>query len=327
LDVEGLRGEPDEALEMTVQSVQRAAVGLGGLGDAACAPLVARALAGEVAPDLGFRDRASEQIYRSLQPELEPHRPAKPAMLAMIATTWVIDQIVGSFTSRHPHAQIVDLGAGLSTRFQRIDNGMLTWIDVDRPEMVTLRETLFPFCDRRRMVAADIGEPDWIARLELRRAPTLVVAEGLFPYASPETMTAVLADLAATTGVRTELLHDFSSRLLARRLGPRPPSATGPVRHGIRRAQELTREGWQLLRVHPVYEAMGLPYSAIGAMLARLGRGCPHGVAHLVCTRGADEAAGHGAAPADPSTRSSGPETPLTRPNGTRPAARPLPPR
>lgn len=311
---------------MTVQALQLAAVGLGGLGETACGPLVARALAGEVAPELGFRDRASEQIYRSLQPELEPHRPAKPTMLAHIATTWVIDHIVGSFTSRHPHAQIVDLGAGLSTRFQRIDNGMLSWIDVDRPEVVTLRETLFPFCDRRSMVGTDIGGPDWIERLPLRQAPTLVIAEGLFAYASPETMSAVLADLAATTGPRTELLHDFSTRLLARRLSARPSAAGGPVRRGIRRPRELTRDGWHLTAVHPVYEAMGLPYSVIGAVLRRLGRCCPHGVAHLVCTSGVSHAAERDAVTAV-SDAGGGAETTLTRPSGARAATRPPSPR
>ncbi|MFM9860427.1 class I SAM-dependent methyltransferase [Pseudoxanthobacter sp. M-2] len=269
---------------MTVQAVQRPATALGGIAETACAPLVARALAADVAPDLGFRDRAAETIYRSMQPELEPHRAAKPAMLAMIATTWVIDQIVGSFTSRHPHAQIVDLGAGLSTRFQRIDNGMLTWIDVDLPEIVSLRETLFPFCDRRHLIGADIGRPGWIDRLELRRAPTLVVAEGLFAYAPAETMTTVLSDLAAVTGPQTELLYDYTSPLIAKRLSPRPTSADTPMRRGIRRQRELTREGWQLMRIHAVYEAMGLPYSAIGPVLRRLTRLCPHGVAHLVCT-------------------------------------------
>lgn len=316
---------------MTVQAVQLpAAASLGGMAETACAPLVARALAAEIAPDLGFRDRAAETIYRSLQPELGPHRATKPAMLAMIATTWVIDQLVGSFTSRHPHAQIVELGAGLSTRFQRIDNGMLTWTDVDLPEIAALRETLFPFCDRRRMVGVDIGLPDWIERLELRRAPTLVVAEGLFAYAPPETMTAVLTDLAATTGPQTELLFDFTSRLIARRLTPRPTAAGTPARRGIRRQQELLREGWQLHGIHPVYEAMGLPYSALGPMLRRLTRLCPHGVAHLVCTAAPVVERGVEAAPASappaPPAREAVDTRAAPRPAATRSPAAPPPP-
>jgi O-methyltransferase involved in polyketide biosynthesis len=284
---------------MTVQAVHVLATpGLGGVAETAFAPLVARALAAEIAPDFGFRDRTAEAIYRSLQPELAPHRGPRPAMLAMIATTWVIDQIVGSFTSRHPHAQIVDLGAGLSTRFQRIDNGMLTWIDVDLPDIVSLRETLFPFCDRRRMVGVDVGTADWIERLELRRAPTLVVAEGLFAYASPATMTTVLADLSAATGRRTEILFDFTNRLLARRLSLRAAGTAtgGPVRQGVRRHRDLVRDGWQLMRIHPVYEAMGLPYSLLGLALRRLTRCCPHGVAHLVCTSGPSGSRGDEAA-------------------------------
>jgi O-methyltransferase involved in polyketide biosynthesis len=272
---------------MTVQAVQAvASPQLGGVAETAFAPLVARALAAEIAPDFGFRDRTAEAIYRSLQPELAPHRAPRAAMLAMIATTWVIDQLVGSFTSRHPHAQIVDLGAGLSTRFQRIDNGMVTWIDVDLPEVVTLRQTLFPYCDRRQMIGVDVGTPAWAERLELRPVPTLIVAEGLFAYAPPATTTSVLADLAATTGRRTELLFDFTNRLLARRLSLRPAAgaAAGPTRRGVRRHADLVRDGWQLMRIHPVYQAMGFPYSLLGAALGKVTRCCPHGVAHLVCT-------------------------------------------
>jgi O-methyltransferase involved in polyketide biosynthesis len=313
---------------MTVQAVQRpVAAGLGGMAETACAPLVARALAAEIAPDLGFRDRAAETIYRSMQPELAPHRATRPAMLAMIATTWVIDQLVGSFTSRHPHAQIVELGAGLSTRFQRMDNGMLTWTDVDLPEIAPLRETLFPFCDRRRVVGVDIGLPDWIERLELRRAPTLVVAEGLFAYAPPETMTAVLADLATTTGPQTELLFDFTSRLIARRLTPRTAATGSPTRRGIRRQQELLRQGWQLLGIHPVYEAMGLPYSALGPMLRRLTRLCPHGVAHLVCTAAPAAAPRPGEASEPPATEARSDAASTSASHTPPPAARPPLPR
>ena len=260
--------------------------GFGGIAETAYAPLVARALAPEIAPDFGFRDRSAEAIYRSMQPELEAYRGSRLSMLAVITSTWVIDHVVGSFTSRHPHAQIVDLGAGLSTRFQRIDNGMLTWIDVDVPEIIALRETLFPFCDRRRTVGVEVGSPGWMDRLALRRAPTLVVAEGMFNYLPAASLSAVLADFAGATGRGTEVLHDFFSRHFARRLAPCPSvdrRAAASVR-GIRRGAELVHDGWDVVRVHHAYEAMGLPFSLIGPVLRRLTGVSPHGVAHLVCT-------------------------------------------
>lgn len=292
---------------MTVQAVQPSeTTGLGGIAETAYAPLVARALAPEVAPELGFRDRAAEAIYRSLQNELAAHRAPRPTMMATIATTWVIDQLVGTFTSRHPHAQIIDLGAGLSTRFQRIDNGMLHWIDVDLPETVALRQTLFPFCDRRRMVGVDVAGVGWIDALDLRRAPTLVIAEGLFAYASADAMTSVLADLAAVTGRRTEVLFDFTNRFLARRLSARSGSVATPARRGIRRPAELVRDGWQLMRVHPVYQVMGMPYSVLGPVLARLGRCCPHGVAHLVCTAGPGSVRSGDGEPVEPAAAATG---------------------
>jgi O-methyltransferase involved in polyketide biosynthesis len=36
----------------------------------------------------------------------------------------------------HPEGLVVNLGAGLDTRFYRLDNGTITWIDIDLPEVV-----------------------------------------------------------------------------------------------------------------------------------------------------------------------------------------------
>ena len=55
-----------------------------------------------------------------------------------------IDDKIRAYLVEHPQASVIDLGAGLDTAFYRVDNGALTWYDLDLPSVVALRSTLLP---------------------------------------------------------------------------------------------------------------------------------------------------------------------------------------
>lgn len=264
---------------------------LSGLSETAFVPLVARAVAAERFPDIGFRDRTAEAICAALQLDLlADYRGGHFTTLGVISRSWMLDQLVGVFTSHHPGAQIVDLGAGLATTFERIDNGMLTWVDVDLAPVIALRQTLFPHNARRRMVAADITAPGWVERLELAAAPTMIVAEGLFMYLAPDKVAAAVAELAAAVpGRPCELVFDYVHPALVgrrapfRRLRGRGGEAEPtPLAWGVRRRDLAPAgSGWQLLRARPVYDKVGFPYTLMSRVFERLSGGHLHGMAHL----------------------------------------------
>ena len=54
------------------------------------------------------------------------------------------DQEVQRFLVRHPDGTVVALGEGLETQFWRVDNGRVSWLTVDLPEIVALQERLLP---------------------------------------------------------------------------------------------------------------------------------------------------------------------------------------
>lgn len=47
----------------------------------------------------------------------------------VILDTWVRDFLAG-----HPAGTVVDIGTGLNSRFERVDNGQVHWIDLDLPD-------------------------------------------------------------------------------------------------------------------------------------------------------------------------------------------------
>ncbi len=93
------------------------------------------------------------------------------------------DHCTQEFLIRHPCSAVVHIGCGLDTRFERVDNGLVEWYDLDLPEVIAFRQQLIPQTDRCHMLGYSIFDPAWIemARNHPGRA-YLFIAEGVFPY-------------------------------------------------------------------------------------------------------------------------------------------------
>lgn len=57
---------------------------------------------------------------------------------------WFFDRAVRRFIGKHANAVVVNVGCGLSTRFQRIGDGKAVFYDMDLPEVIALRRELIP---------------------------------------------------------------------------------------------------------------------------------------------------------------------------------------
>ncbi len=104
----------------------------------------------------------------------------------VIARTVMLDRTVREFVAANPDAVIVNLGAGFDNRFERVDNGRITWFDIDLPDLIAARRKAFPERERVTMVAANILENSWIGLVKnaasAKSAPLMFIAEGLFMY-------------------------------------------------------------------------------------------------------------------------------------------------
>jgi len=59
-----------------------------------------------------------------------------------------MDEEVKKFIEKYPDCVIVSIGCGLDTRFERIDNGKITWYNLDLPEVIETRKLFFKENDR-----------------------------------------------------------------------------------------------------------------------------------------------------------------------------------
>ncbi|MEV6287786.1 class I SAM-dependent methyltransferase [Kribbella sp. NPDC051770] len=74
------------------------------------------------------------------------------------------------------------MGAGLNTRFERLDNGTCHWFELDLPDAMELRRQFFAPSERRGMLAGSITDPAWIEAVRAHPAPYFFVAEAVLFY-------------------------------------------------------------------------------------------------------------------------------------------------
>lgn len=97
------------------------------------------------------------------------------------ARTIIIDEQAEEFISRYPDCTVINLGAGLDDRFSRVDNGKLTWYNVDFDEIIDLRKKLIDENDRVFNIASSVLDFEWLDRIKESR-DVLVIAEGFLMY-------------------------------------------------------------------------------------------------------------------------------------------------
>ncbi|GGI78432.1 hypothetical protein GCM10011581_14410 [Saccharopolyspora subtropica] len=145
-------------------------------------PLYARALDNRrLDPVLG--DEAAEQVLNRVDVDLRAARLDIGDQLTVVLRAKELDDWVAGYLADHPDAVVLHLGCGLDSRAFRL--GLPTgvhWYDVDMPDVIKLRDQLYPDTpENYRTIASSATDPQWLDEIPTGR-PTLVVAEGLTMY-------------------------------------------------------------------------------------------------------------------------------------------------
>lgn len=93
-----------------------------------------------------------------------------------------LDDWTREFLAAHPDATVLHLGCGLDSRAFRLDlPTTVQWYDLDLPDVIELRQRLYPQRAGYRMLGFSATDARWLEEIPADR-PTLIVAEGLLPY-------------------------------------------------------------------------------------------------------------------------------------------------
>ena len=195
-------------------------------------------------PDPILVDPRAVEIADSLQYDFDRFHQSVTGHVSYCIRAYVIGQWVRRFLETHPAGTVVEIGAGLDTRFERLDNGQVHWFDLDLPEVVELRRQFFQETDRRRFISGSVLESGWLEEVKASQSSAyLFLAEGVPAYFE-ESQVKELFRTLANEFPRSKLAFDSLTPYLVRYCNRRDAisQTTGRLQWGITNARDI--ESW-----------------------------------------------------------------------------------
>jgi O-methyltransferase involved in polyketide biosynthesis len=188
---------------------------LNGVARTLFVPLACRALESS-RPDAILHDPRAVEAYNALGGSadfLMGMRGTDVFVTAMRVRQF--DSFARAFLGRNPGGLVVDLGCGLDTRYDRLDDGQMTWLGVDLPEVIDVRRKVLPDGERFKTIATSMLELSWLDKVVQLKKPVMFLAEGVFPYFSTADVKPMLMAMAERFPAG-ELVFDAASPFVSR---------------------------------------------------------------------------------------------------------------
>lgn len=122
------------------------------------------------------------------------------------------DTYIRSFMDQFPEAAVINIGCGLDNRFERVDNGKMTFYDLDLPDIINIKRQLFPEMMRYTQISQSVFDFDWIDKIQ--NDHVILVAEGVFMYCQESDVKALFFKLQEKLKNPEIVFEVFSSKWL-----------------------------------------------------------------------------------------------------------------
>lgn len=190
------------------------------------------------------------------------------SQMGWVARSLKTDNIISEFIKEYPYGTIVNIGCGLDTTFNRVDNGSIMFYELDLPDVIELRGKFFGQQERRKTIAGSFLDDSWLQDIEVKDG-LLCIAGGVFYYFDQQQMKSFFK-IMADRFTRCDFVFDFLSAFGIKVANKKVLKASGmnnapSVKNwGIKKAKEL--EKWdrriRVLSEIPLYKGMKKEYSA-----------------------------------------------------------------
>lgn len=125
-------------------------------------------------------DRKAKEIIDTLGVDVSKYDPFL-SHEGVVARTILFRQELSRLIERYPDALCINLGCGFDDKFSQVDNGRITWYDVDLPDQIEKRRKVYVDRERCKMMGGSALEADWTNELP-KNEMNIIVMEGVLEY-------------------------------------------------------------------------------------------------------------------------------------------------
>ena len=182
-----------------------------GVANTLFVPLVARINISKKFPEYFFDEKALE--LEQYLPEGADKGSSEYSNMASVARYYNMDKAVYAFAAKHNECNVVYLGAGLETAYDRlnkkINNTTVHWYEADLMEVIEARKQVFGQRENETLIAGDMFKLEWVKEMDCA-IPSLLVVSGVFQYFHEEEIIAFIKGCAKAFP-QGEILFDATS--------------------------------------------------------------------------------------------------------------------
>ena len=222
-------------------------VPLSGVPETSLIPLYLKAMESQ-RPDALIKDEKAVELVSRMSYDFAQIRkiPLSEAnKVTRILLSCEMDRYVRNFLRQHPEAVVVHIGCGLDSHFERVDNGLVEWYDLDMPDIIELRCKLIgDERERYHLLGCSVFDNAWVEAVRKHSLrPVLFLAEAVFVYFEGMQVKSLVLRLREHFP-GAELVFDAWSpfHVWWSNLQISPSKFGGLLHWGIWRGQEI--EGW-----------------------------------------------------------------------------------
>lgn len=206
-------------------------------------------------PDGLFRDPQLAEWWPSLQWDPALDRMYTPlSQLSWAIRAHLFDQAVQRHLATYPNAVVIELGAGLSTRYYRVGERCRCWIELDLPEVTALRHQLDTERDQHRFISCSALDLQWLDQIpEGPPEELLILAEGLFMYFEAAEIQSLISQLNHRFMGAT-LVFDGVGGITKGKIAQQLAQLGAPLKWLIRDERDLSAIGLRVTKVQSLIQ-------------------------------------------------------------------------
>ena len=182
-----------------------------GVANTLFVPLVARIYVSKRFPDY-FMDKKALELEQYL-PEDAAKGSSEYSNMASVARYYNMDRIVKNFMAGKTQCNVIYLGAGLETAYDRLADGGadsgVNWYEIDLPEVAEAREKVFGSRKNETVIGGDMFKMEWTKEVDTS-LPSLLIVSGVFQYFHEEEVVSFIKKCAGSFP-QGEMLFDATS--------------------------------------------------------------------------------------------------------------------
>lgn len=147
-----------------------------------------------------LQDPTAAQIMNQMDIDFKKYNIPNKTNRLMSMRARIIDDYTNLFLKDHPETLVLHLGCGLDSRCKRVEAGRRLWIDLDYPEVISLRKKFYSENQHYSMIGSSVTDFSWMNQVKEHTGPTLVLAEGMLMYLPMDQVKVLLAELRKRLG-------------------------------------------------------------------------------------------------------------------------------